>query len=274
MKIIDSFIFYNELDLLNYRLSILSPYVDYFVLVEAKYTFSGKPKELYYENNKDKFKDFNDKIIHIILDDLPYKFPNIDYNRNQQWQNEHFNRNQIILGINKLNLDNEDIIITSDLDEIINPDILIKLRNNSLDFDKNGLNKLACDMYYYNLNTLLGRSIWHGIKLINYNSYKFFKFTFQIMREYEHTHYVKTIPNGGWHLSYFGNVEFIKNKIQNFAHQEFNNAKYVNEEFIIEHIKNKKNLFDETAKIEYISTKDNNFLPPEYDKYLTKYYIE
>ena len=39
MKIIDSFIFYNELDLLNYRLSILNDYVDYFIIVESKYTY-------------------------------------------------------------------------------------------------------------------------------------------------------------------------------------------------------------------------------------------
>ena len=77
MKIIDTFIFYNEIELLTYRLSILNEYIDYFVLVEARYSFSGKPKELYYENNKDLFKKFNKKIIHIILDDLPYKFPNI-----------------------------------------------------------------------------------------------------------------------------------------------------------------------------------------------------
>jgi beta-1,4-mannosyl-glycoprotein beta-1,4-N-acetylglucosaminyltransferase len=274
MKIIDSFIFYNELDLLNYRLSILNDYVDYVILVEAKYTHSGVKKELFYENNKHLFEKFQNKIIHIILDDFPYKFPNINYEINEQWINENFHRKQIALGINKLELNNEDIIITSDLDEIINPEILMQARNNSLVFDKNGLNRLAMDMYYYNLNTLLGRGIWHGIKLLTFESYKNLNITFQDMREYEWYHHVNIIPNGGWHLSYFGNVEFIKNKIQNFAHQEFNNAKYLNDEFIMEHIHNKKDMFDHTRNIEYITTKDNNFLPPDYDKYLTKFYIE
>lgn len=49
---------------------------------------------------------------------------------------------------------------------------------------------------------------------------------------------------------------------------------YVNEEFITEKIKNKKGLFYHNPIVEYILTKDNNFLPPEYDKLLTKYYIE
>jgi beta-1,4-mannosyl-glycoprotein beta-1,4-N-acetylglucosaminyltransferase len=252
MKIIDSFIFYNELDLLTYRLSILNEYVDYFVLVESRYSFSGKIKELYYENNKNLFKEFNDKIIHIILDDIPYKFPNINYNDCQQWENEYFNRNQISLGIDKINLSDEDIIITSDLDEISNPNILIQLRNNTLNYDSNGLNRLALDMYYYNLNTLIGKNCWHGIKLLNFQTYKNMNLSFQDMRLYEHSHNVQIIPEGGWHLSYFGDVKFIKNKLQNFAHQEYNNNKYVNDEFIIDHIENKKYLFDESKIIEYI----------------------
>jgi hypothetical protein len=53
MKIIDCFIFYNELELLNYRLNILYNIVDYFIIVESKYTFTGKEKELIFnENNR------------------------------------------------------------------------------------------------------------------------------------------------------------------------------------------------------------------------------
>ena len=70
MKIVDSFIFYNELDILNYRLSILDDYVDYFVLVESRYTFAGDLKPLYYLENKDKFEKFNSKVIHRIIHSL------------------------------------------------------------------------------------------------------------------------------------------------------------------------------------------------------------
>ena len=276
MKVVDSFIFYNELDLLKYRLVLLDKYVDNFILVEARYTHSGREKELYYDTNKHLFEEFNHKIIHIILDQLPHKYPNINYGANHAWQNENFNRNQIALGIDKIamDLEDDDVILTSDLDEITNPEILIKLRNNTLEFDRDRLNKLALDFYYYNLNTLLGRESWHGVKLLTYRAYKALKFTFQTMRVYEHSAYVRTIPNGGWHLSYFGYVEFIKNKLQHFAHQEFNNAQYVNNEFIMEHIKNKTNMFDSKCKIEYIKTTDNKFLPPQYETYLSKYYLE
>jgi beta-1,4-mannosyl-glycoprotein beta-1,4-N-acetylglucosaminyltransferase len=45
MQIIDCFIFYNELELLTYRLNLLNNIVDYFVIVESTHTFTGKEKK-------------------------------------------------------------------------------------------------------------------------------------------------------------------------------------------------------------------------------------
>ena len=69
MTIFDTFTFYNELDLLELRLNILGDVVDYFVINEANITFTGKPKPLYYRENKDRFKKWKDKIIHIVTVD-------------------------------------------------------------------------------------------------------------------------------------------------------------------------------------------------------------
>ena len=66
MKIIDCFLFYNELELLKFKLKELNDIVDYFVLIESKYTFVGNEKELYYEKNKVLFSEYNHKIIHVI----------------------------------------------------------------------------------------------------------------------------------------------------------------------------------------------------------------
>jgi beta-1,4-mannosyl-glycoprotein beta-1,4-N-acetylglucosaminyltransferase len=88
IKIIDCFIFYNEIDLLTYRLNILNDIVDKFVIVESTYTFSGKEKKLYFNENKHLFEKFNEKIIHIIVDNIPFKYPNINYKNKEQWVNE------------------------------------------------------------------------------------------------------------------------------------------------------------------------------------------
>jgi beta-1,4-mannosyl-glycoprotein beta-1,4-N-acetylglucosaminyltransferase len=47
--IADGFTFYNELDMLLYRLSVLDDIVDYFIILEATKTHAGKDKILYYE---------------------------------------------------------------------------------------------------------------------------------------------------------------------------------------------------------------------------------
>ena len=41
MRVVDTFPFFNELDLLEIRLNLLDPYVDCFILSEATKTFSG-----------------------------------------------------------------------------------------------------------------------------------------------------------------------------------------------------------------------------------------
>ena len=52
IKIVDCFTFYNELDLLLYRLNILYDVVDYFIIVEATHTFTGIEKNLFFKENK------------------------------------------------------------------------------------------------------------------------------------------------------------------------------------------------------------------------------
>ena len=269
MKIIDSFIFYNEIELLKYRLSILNEFVDTVVLVESTHTFTGLEKPLYYEKNKELFAEFNHKIIHVVVSDFPYQS---FVNSGAQWNNESFQRNCIERGINKLNLNDDDIIVTSDLDEIINPDILKKALNSTLEYDRNGLNKCALDMYYYNLNTRTGKGNWHGVKLFTYNAYKRQNLSFQDMRNWEHSHHVNMIPNGGWHLSYFGNEQFIKNKILNFSHQELITPRVIDEYMIKSHINNSTDIYNRQVSYERISIKDNDNLPPKYDIYLKDYY--
>ena len=67
----DCFQFFNELDILKIRLNVLAPVVDRFVISEATETFSGIKKPLYYEENKELFAAFQDRIIHVVVDDTP-----------------------------------------------------------------------------------------------------------------------------------------------------------------------------------------------------------
>jgi len=262
MKIIDCFTFYNEIDLLYYRLSILYEHVDYFIIVEANQTFSGKEKSLYYLNNIHLFEKFKDKIIHIVVN-LPFKYPNIDYHKNEQWINEKYQRNSINNGIKKLSLNNDDLIIISDLDEIPNPNILIQIKDNKIKINDGKI--LQLDMYYYNLYSK-HHDKWYHSKIVSYNTY--IKTTPEAIRHSK----IQVIENAGWHLSYFGDANFISNKIKNFSHQEFNSETYTDNDKIQNRINKSSDLFGRNyVPIKRIELNDNNNLPILYDIYLSKY---
>ncbi len=278
MKIVDCFIYYNELDLLNYRLHILNEQVDYFVLVESTHTHSGKEKELIYENNKEMFQSFHHKIIHVIVDDFPYKYPNINYDNksdnSDSWHNERFQRNCIVRGIEKLSLNDDDVIIISDLDEIPDPYTLQKIKNNEISITLNALNM---NFYYYNLNSKK-EMMWNFSKIL---LYKYFNELIQkkitcsdIRLNHIYINPVEyIINNGGWHLSYFGDAHFIKNKLEHFAHQEFNNNEYANVEKIEQRITSGIDLFERSIheNLVRIPVKENPYLPPDYETYLQKF---
>ena len=64
--VIDTFMFYTELDMLEFRLKELNSVVDKFVLVESTKTFVGNDKPLYFEENKSLFKKYLHKILNFI----------------------------------------------------------------------------------------------------------------------------------------------------------------------------------------------------------------
>jgi len=154
MKIIDCFIFYNEIDLLVYRLNLLYDTVDLFIIVESSHTFTGKEKKSFFNENKHLFERFGGKIMHILMDGLPYIYPNINiHNNNDVWANEIFQRNYISVGIYVIrdDLSESDVIIISDSDEIPDPRTLNEIKNGNIMVDN--MNILEMDLYYYNLNT-------------------------------------------------------------------------------------------------------------------------
>jgi beta-1,4-mannosyl-glycoprotein beta-1,4-N-acetylglucosaminyltransferase len=263
-KIIDCFIFYNELELLTYRLNILNDVVDFFVLVESNHTHVGKEKSLIYQENKQIFEKFNHKIIHIVVDDFPHKYPNINIKNNEQWINERFQRDCISRGINKLSLQSNDVITITDMDEIPNPKILEKIKSNNIKVD---INILEMDFYYYNLNSKMDHQ-WHHSKILTFQKYNELNITCNEIRFYN----CQIIKNAGWHLSYFGNEKFIKNKLENFSHQEYNNPDITDEKKIQEQIKNSKDLFNRPNSIITIPIEDNDNLPPDYNIYLKNFY--
>ena len=265
MKIVDCFLFYNELDLLKFKLKELNDIVDYFVLIESKYTFVGNEKELYYEKNKKMFSDYNHKIIHIIHDH------NAKYETGDAWSNEKEQRFYATKGIAKLDLADDDLIILSDLDEIVDKNTLKKIKEEGL---KDPISCLEQDMYYYNLNNKL-QDKWYRSKIVRFDTFKTYfdassdKFQSIVQPEYnpdgKHIGRYSIIYRGGWHFSFFGDVSIIKNKIKNFSHTELAHFGDESDDKVNEKIQNNKDIFErEDMKFENIKIEDNDYLPENY----------
>ena len=197
---------------------------------------------------------------------MPY-LTNINTNTGEQWENERFQRNSITRGFKYIkNLNNSDLIIISDVDEIPDPNTLQAIHNNHIQVS---YNILMMDMYYYNLNTKFNYN-WYHVKIISYEMFKRLNRTCDSIRMGQA---FSTIGNGGWHLSYFGDANFIKNKIENFSHQEYNNSNYTDISIIEERINNNKDLYGrDNLPIERVPLKSNNYLPVHYEKYLSRFY--
>ena len=63
-KLLDVFLFYNELDLLKARLEYLGPIVDYFIISEANVDFSGREKSFLLSQELIKNLPYGEKVIY------------------------------------------------------------------------------------------------------------------------------------------------------------------------------------------------------------------
>ena len=244
MVLVDCFTFFNELDMLEYRLKVLYDVVDYFVLVEAVKTYSGIDKPLYYNENKARYEKYSSKIIHVIVDDLPIT--------NNPWTRERHQRNAIIRGLKQLNLNDDDQVIVGDMDEIPDPNVIGKLKGEYI---------LDMDLYYYDVNHRFSNN-WPVTKLVTYRLAKSVQIE-DIRGVGGDSRYTAGRPHVkcGWHLSYFLTPELIVEKIKSFSHQEYNHGKYIDVNYVKECIKNGVSMFNNN-RCPYISLEDNKYPPP------------
>jgi len=216
----DCFPFFNELNVLEMRLNVLSGIVDKFVLVESDRTFSNIKKPLFFDENKSRYSRFLDRIIHIKITDYPeYK---------DAWNMEYYQRNKITDGIRYC--DANDVILVSDVDEIPNPDAVECYKKY-----KTGIYALIQDFFNYFLNykRCVFRT-WDLAKISRYGDIIKSNYTPQQLRDSKTDNVIR---NGGWHFSYLGGIEAIKYKISAFSHQEYNNEKYSDDKVLEEKIR-------------------------------------
>tara|TARA_B100000767_G_scaffold230096_1_gene221021 strand:- start:144 stop:875 length:732 start_codon:yes stop_codon:yes gene_type:complete len=195
--LVDCFIFYNEIEILKKRLRYLDGVVDKFVLVESTVTHRGEEKKLFFDENKKEFEEWSDKIIHIIIRDNPTD--------EDPWIRENFQRNCITRGLDEFK--DDDIVMVSDVDEIPNRTALRLPPNVKMC----SYNMIA---FQYNFNYIQELEPWYGTVIATKEV--LMQISPQKMREMRWS--IPRYKNAGWHLSSFGDENFIANKVYNFAH--------------------------------------------------------
>ncbi len=227
--VIDCIPFFNELDILKLRLHILDPLVDRFVIEEATHTFSGLPKDLCFEKNREMFEEFLPKITYLVVDNSPEEI--------STHERDKFQKNALAKALTDAS--DEDVLILSDVDEIPNPAVLQELVKR---FDPDKIYHLAQRNFYCYLNmeeisgnllSITGefpgveRRMWLGTKVFAKKNIP--ESGIIDLREIspEDPRSVR-IADGGWHFGYMGSCHEtdvsrrVGTKVVAAAHQEYN----------------------------------------------------
>jgi len=242
-KVIDAFLFNNELDMLEYRLSISVDVVNVFILVESRRTIEGETKPLYYSENKERFEKYNSKIIHIVVDEA----------------DELACWDAIDRGVQQLELTDFDYILIGRIDEIPDPATLdvIKYENNAIQFAT-----LRQDQYSCNLNRIINQP-WSSAKIITYSLYSNYINHGKAIFKMRESVTGQIIHHGGWRMSMFGDIDFIKQYIREQNAEKYKTEDILSEEKILTRIERLNDIFvREDMTVYYLSFEDNTYIPP------------
>lgn len=256
MKIIDAFMVNSEIDLVLARIKYLYNSVDHFVLLESDRTHSNKPKPLHFRDNFHLFDEVKDKIS---LNNIAF---GDRFHDGDNWGREQFQRNSLLEYLQSF--DDEDVFIISDADEIPDTRSIQKVAESA---NQNGACKIHQEMFYYNLtNKLVSYPIWGASFAIKKSFANSRPFTFSDMRLGSDECHIKGSEYSGWHLTYFMTPEKIKEKIQSFAHVEFDNEKFTDVKLIEERVKHKIDPYVREDH-EFMTINPDEHFPEEFLKY-------
>ncbi|WP_377806233.1 hypothetical protein ABNQ38_06000 (plasmid) [Azospirillum sp. A29] len=203
-RIFDCCTFFNEAEILEVRLAELYDVVERFVVVEATHTHSGEPKALSFGDHHERFRPYMDKIRYVVVDELVGTF---------SWQREAYQRDAILRGLDGCR--DEDMVIVSDVDEILRREVVERLRGGGPAFDTVFTAEL--DLFFYRLNYRFARD-WRAAGAA---PFRFIRQTgpnaVRYLAKQDIGHLIR---DAGWHFSWMGDLKRFAAKLNAYAHQE------------------------------------------------------
>lgn len=226
--IVDAFLFYNEVDLLEIRLNELKEVVDLFVLVEGTRTFTGWPRVPLFQSVKDQFRNF--PIRHVVVTDMPQV--------TDPWGRERHQRDAIVRGLDGVPDDAR--VLVSDVDEIPRASVVKAAAGRC---HPESLQYFLQDFFYYYMTYKI-RGSWRGPRMLQASTLK------RLGAQWARTRGREPVSNGGWHFSYMGGVHRIQEKLRAFSHQEYNNDRYNSVAHITQVLRDGVDLFGRNQQID------------------------
>lgn len=263
----DMFPFFNELELLEIRLNELNEVVDFFILTEARHTFQGKPKDLVFEKNRQRFEKFLPRIRHVVVDKLPGFF--YKWRRPSAWDVSDFQKGQVVRGL--FDAKPGDTLIFSDVDEIPKASAVAGHK------DKPGITVFEQRLYAYYLNNICtdydthghtcvaqynrgGLGWWRGSVMLGFDEFRRIGKSIKKMRLlHDKADGVTVAADSGWHFTSMGDVERIALKLESYEHSEANTDENKNPEAMRRRIKEGKSIFLDNRSLHQVVKLDVTF---------------
>lgn len=211
---ISCFTYNGERELLRLHVAMLAPFVDRFVVVEARTTFSGEQKDLYYPIDKEAVKEWASQMSYFIIDEkdedlwrLAKNSPNTQ--GASHWMREFVQKESIKKAL--AHLDDEDTVIIGDVDEIIDIEYIPVMP----------LEKLKLRVYAYYLDNLSSEEFWGPVVG------KWGELKDKTLNHVRSDVSLRNDAYAGWHFTSQGGLQEVRRKLNDSYTSESYNTKEV-----------------------------------------------
>lgn len=202
MRIWDTFLFRDELDMLECRLRQFERYPVYrHVLVEAPFNHRGQPKPLVYAENKERFAPWADQIVHVVADGLADIGGGT---RDAAWAREGAQRDAIGRGLD--GADPDDVLLLADVDEIPNTAAIQSVLGGW-----QGVLEMTCCMFAVDW-------VWDQLKTTPVTRAGSVTSFMDARRDI--WNFGPVLPGSGYHLSWLGGTPGVREKLDCTPHTE------------------------------------------------------
>ena len=198
--------FNDELTILRVRLEEMADWVERFVIVESRLTYTGRPKPLHFDNARADFAPWADKIVHLIVDRFP------DY-VTSPWARDFYQHDMAVAGLKGL-CRQDDLVLITDADEIVD-----RRAVEGFDGDLAGL-RWRTYRYFLNYRRALPKDQQRGLgaivrgRILEQHGSSYLR---GALSQYDPQ---RIIQDAGWHFTSMGSPERIARKLQSYAHHE------------------------------------------------------